>query len=97
VPKVIASKPRKPPSDSLAALRRQVNALDKVWLEALTSRFYVTQAIHRLKRLSELPARDPKREEQLIERLRELCKDPTLLPLLEDVYRRVLRNSLRYK
>jgi chorismate mutase len=97
VPKVIASKVRREPKESLASLRAQVDALDAVWLQALRSRFEVTQRIHRLKRQDALPMRDPEREARLLERVRRLSEDPALVALLEDVYRRVLRNSLRHK
>ena len=64
----------------LADLRGDIDNLDAILVYTLAQRFKATQAVGRLKASHRLPAADPAREAQQVERLRQLCEDARLDP-----------------
>lgn len=66
--------------DELMNIRRTIDNLDAALVRILAERFRATQRVGHLKAEHNLPAGDPKREEQQIKRLRLLAEDAELDP-----------------
>ena len=64
----------------LAAARSSIDNLDAALVHLLAERFKITQRVGELKAAKGLPAADPSREEQQIQRLRQLAADAGLDP-----------------
>ncbi|MGY8682911.1 chorismate mutase [Bradyrhizobium sp. UFLA05-153] len=64
----------------LSALRSSIDNLDAALVHILAERFRCTRRVGELKAQLQLPAADPVREEQQIERLRALAQDANLDP-----------------
>ena len=64
----------------LRAMRGTIDNLDAVLVNVLAERFKATQRVGELKAANDLPAGDPERESQQIERLRRLAQDAELDP-----------------
>ena len=65
--------------DILARFRDSIDNIDAALVFILAERFKITQAVGEYK-ANALPASDPNREEQQIERLRQLARDAKLDP-----------------
>ena len=61
-------------------MRGTIDNLDAVLVNVLAERFKATQRVGELKAAHDLPAGDPERESQQIERLRRLAQDAELDP-----------------
>ena len=70
----------------LAALRRSIDNIDAALIHLLAERFKATQKVGILKAEEGLPAADPGREEQQIERLRDLALDSGLDPVFAEKF-----------
>ncbi len=66
--------------------RESIDRLDAVLVYTLAERFAHTQAVGKLKASHELPASDPARETQQIERLQNLAKDAGLDPVFAEKF-----------
>lgn len=64
----------------LVRLRESIDNLDSALVHLLAERFKVTQQVGYLKAAHGLPAADPAREQQQIDRLRALALDANLDP-----------------
>lgn len=64
----------------LRAMRGTIDNLDAVLVNVLAERFKATQRVGELKAANDLPAGDPERESQQIDRLRRLAQDAELDP-----------------
>lgn len=66
--------------DELHSIRATIDNLDAVLVGVLAERFKATQRVGELKAVNHLPAGDPEREKQQIERLRHLAVEAQLDP-----------------
>ncbi len=64
----------------LLEYRSSIDNIDAALVFMLAERFKITQAVGRYKAQSALPPADPKREEEQIERLRQLARSANLDP-----------------
>lgn len=64
----------------LAQYRSSIDNIDAALVFMLAERFKITQAVGRYKAQSALPPADPAREDEQIERLRQLAKNANLDP-----------------
>jgi chorismate mutase len=67
-------------ADKLAGFRDSIDNIDAALVFMLAERFKITQAVGEFKATNNLPPADPRREEQQIERLRQLARDAKLNP-----------------
>ncbi len=70
----------------LAALRRSIDNIDAALIHLLAERFKATQKVGILKAEEGLPPADPGREEQQIERLKDLALDSGLDPVFAEKF-----------
>lgn len=70
----------------LAKLRGSIDNMDSALVHLLAERFKVTQRVGKLKAAAGLPAADPTRESQQIQRLRALAVDAQLDPELAEKF-----------
>ena len=68
----------------LAGLRQSIDNIDAAVVHMLAERFKATQRVGRLKAEHKLPAADPARERDQIERLRGLAKGAHLDPVFAE-------------
>ena len=68
------------PSAELTGLRESIDNIDAALIHLLAERFKFTQSVGRLKAATGLPASDPARELQQIQRLRALAEEARLDP-----------------
>lgn len=68
------------PVQQLQRLRASIDNIDAALVHLLAERFKCTQEVGWLKAANDLPASDPEREAQQIERLRELAHESMLDP-----------------
>ena len=68
------------PKQTLLRLRASIDNIDAALVHMLAERFRATQQVGMLKATHDLPASDPNREKQQIERLRRLAEDAHLDP-----------------
>jgi chorismate mutase len=66
--------------EQLGEFRRSIDNIDAALIHILAERFRCTQAVGHLKATHGLPPSDPNREQQQIERLRQLARDANLDP-----------------
>ena len=90
----------KNPIEQLGEFRRSIDNIDAALIHILAERFRCTQAVGHLKATHGLPPSDPNREQQQIERLRQLARDANLDPdfaekFLNFVIREVIRHHER--
>ena len=74
------------PIEQLAHLRRSIDNVDAALIHMLAERFRFTQAVGVLKAEHGLPASDPRREAQQIERMRELAVEADLDPAFAEKF-----------
>ncbi|GAA3669428.1 chorismate mutase [Microbacterium marinilacus] len=72
--------PTESPEDTLARLRASIDNIDAALVYLLAERFRATQQVGLLKARHEMPASDPRREEQQVARLRALAESAHLDP-----------------
>lgn len=66
--------------ETLSSFRASIDNIDAALVHLLAERFKVTQAVGRYKAQAGLPAADPEREAQQVERLRALAEESGLDP-----------------
>lgn len=71
-------------ASTLAALRASIDNLDAAIVHLLAERFKCTQKVGELKARHGMPASDPAREAQQIERLHRLARDADLDPVFAE-------------
>jgi chorismate mutase len=77
--------------------RQSIDNIDAALVFMLAERFKITQAVGEYKAKAALPPADPGREEQQIERLRQLAKDANLDPdFTEKFLRFVIDEVIRH-
>ncbi|CAN5317002.1 chorismate mutase [soil metagenome] len=74
------------PAAQLLALRQSIDNVDSALVHLLAERFKFTQQVGRLKATSGLPAADPNREREQIERLKALAADSHLDPVFGEKF-----------
>jgi chorismate mutase/prephenate dehydrogenase len=78
----------------LAALRAQIDAIDRRLVGLLKERQTVVEKVVALKKAAHLPVYHPAREENLISELRVQARDQGIDPdFVEELYRRIIRQS----
>ena len=87
----------KPINGDLRQYRATIDNLDAALIHILAERFRTTKAVGAYKASLELPAADPKREAQQVERLRKLAAESDLDPdfaekLLNFIINEVIRH-----
>jgi chorismate mutase len=81
---------------TLEEAREEIDAIDRRLVELLAERQEVVDDIAEVKEEAGRDARDPAREEELIDRVRTLAREAGLAPqLAEDIYRDLLDHSVR--
>jgi chorismate mutase len=70
--------------------RQSIDNIDAALVFMLAERFKITQAVGALKAQLDLPPADPKREDQQIERLRQLARDADLDPEFSEKFLRFI-------
>lgn len=76
----MANEKSEDPREALLRLRASIDNIDAALVHMLAERFRATQQVGILKATHDLPASDPNREKQQIERLRALAEDAHLDP-----------------
>ncbi len=76
--------------DTLRQYRESINNIDAALVFMLAERFKVTQAVGEYKALNKLPPADPSREQEQIERLRQLASDANLDPEFSEKFLRFI-------
>ncbi|MDR0488035.1 MAG: chorismate mutase [Propionibacteriaceae bacterium] len=66
--------------EDLAEARRSIDNLDAALIHLLAERFKITQRVGQIKATQDLPAADPNREAQQVQRLRALAEESQLDP-----------------
>lgn len=89
-------------AELLAEHRASIDRLDAILVYTLGERFKHTQAVGRLKAQHDLPAADPARESQQIERLETLAEQADLDPefakaFLAFIIREVIQHHERHR
>ena len=74
------------PARTLTMLRQSIDNLDAALVYLLAERFKCTQKVGVLKAANNLPASDPAREAQQIQRLRRLAEDSQLDPVFAEKF-----------
>ncbi len=74
--------------NELGRLRVEIDTLDRQLLELIAARFQVSRQIGSLKRMLDLPVRDPGREAQQIQSMRERADKEGVSP---DLAERILQ------
>jgi chorismate mutase len=74
----------------LSQFRSSIDNIDAALVHMLAERFKVTQAVGRYKAEAGLPPADPGREEQQIERLRQLAAEAGLDPEFSEKFLRFI-------
>jgi chorismate mutase len=72
----------------LGRYRQSIDNIDAALVFMLAERFKITQAVGELKARLDLPPADTRREEQQIERLRQLARDADLDPEFSEKFLR---------
>ncbi len=81
----------------LSQFRDSIDNIDAALVFMLAERFKITQAVGQFKAQTELPPADPNREEQQIERLRQLAKNAKLDPdFTEKFLRFIIEEVIRH-
>jgi chorismate mutase len=70
--------------------RQSIDNIDAALVFMLAERFKITQAVGALKARLDLPPADPLREDQQIERLRQLARDADLDPEFSEKFLRFI-------
>lgn len=76
--------------NTLRQYRESINNIDAALVFMLAERFKVTQAVGEYKALNKLPPADPSREQEQIERLRQLASDANLDPEFSEKFLRFI-------
>jgi len=83
--------PDSPPPDSpLAKFRASIDNIDAALIYLLAERFKITQDVGRYKAAAGLPAADPVREDQQVDRLRMLAEEAGLDPVFSEKFLRFI-------
>ena len=83
--------------DELLALRDEIDRIDNELINLLAERFSVTAKVGQLKANNQLDSVDPVREQEKLERLRQLASDKSLnshfiLDLFQTIFDEVVKN-----
>ncbi|MBN1352679.1 chorismate mutase [candidate division KSB1 bacterium] len=70
--------------------RERIDAIDAKIVEMLNQRASFAQAIGRIKQAKNLPVFVPEREQQILERIRNLNEGPLSSEALVDVFKRII-------
>ncbi|MGI9053839.1 MAG: chorismate mutase [Ilumatobacteraceae bacterium] len=82
--------PGDPSDGQLASYRASIDNIDAALVHLLAERFKVTKAVGRYKADVGLPAEDPVREQQQIQRLRALAEESGLDPAFSEQFLRFI-------
>lgn len=78
------------PDSPLARYRASIDNIDAALIHLLAERFKITQEVGRYKAAAGLPAADPAREEQQVDRLRALAEAAGLDPVFSEKFLRFI-------
>lgn len=85
-------------SDNLDSIREKLDEIDRTILEALAQRQGLVKEVSELKLKNEKGIRDLEREEQLLNRIRDLAHDVGLdRYFAEHLFREIITNSVRFQ
>jgi chorismate mutase len=82
----MTSEPARGIPPELAALRGSIDNIDAALVHLLAERFKCTQRVGRLKAEAGIPASDPEREAQQVQRLRALAAEAGLDPVFAEKF-----------
>jgi chorismate mutase len=82
------------PTAILGQYRASIDNIDAALVFMLAERFKITQAVGQLKAEHGFPPADEKREEEQIQRLRQLAKDAALDPEFSEKFLRFIINEV---
>jgi chorismate mutase len=82
----MTSEPSRGIPPELAALRGSIDNIDAALVHLLAERFKCTQRVGRLKAEAGIPASDPEREAQQVQRLRALAAEAGLDPVFAEKF-----------
>ncbi len=80
--------------EELAEERRTIDNIDAALIHILAERFRCTQRVGHIKAQQGLPAADPSREAQQVERLRQLAEDSGLDPDFAETFLTFMVNEV---
>lgn len=87
-------------NDELNALRNEINQIDEGLLQLLHQRQQVVNKIGKYKQTHGIPARDAKREAQLLKQLKQLAKEQNFLLSEEDlevIFGAIIQRALNFQ
>lgn len=83
--------------ETLASYRARIDVLDDQLIRILAERFEITKAVGAYKAAEGLPAADPAREAQQVERLRSIAEQVGMDPAFsEKVFRLIVDEVIRH-
>ena len=83
--------------ETLESYRSSIDNIDAAIIHLLAERFKITRRVGEYKRVHELPAADPEREDRQIARLRALAQEADLDPAFgEAVIRFIISEVIRH-
>jgi len=84
-------------NDVLGGYRERIDGLDEQLIRLLAERFEITKAVGQFKAENDLPAADPEREQQQIERLHKIAQMAGMDPSFgEKVFRLIVDEVIRH-
>ena len=84
-------------AEILSEHRQRIDQLDEKLIRLLAERFEITKAVGILKAEQGMPAGDPEREAQQIERLHEIAKEVGMDPAFSvEVFRLIVNEVIRH-
>jgi chorismate mutase len=80
--------------DDLESIRKEINALDDELLKLIEKRLSLAPDIAKIKKQMKLKVRQPKREEELLERLRQKASAKGLdSKMIEKIFKEIMNES----
>lgn len=79
------------PKEKIEDLRRQVDEVDRKIVELLNERTRLVREIIRVKKENQIPLYDPKREEEIFEKIRKANTGHLHAEALVDIYETILK------
>lgn len=81
----------------LEILRDEINNVDYKIVNLLMSRFSIVNKIGILKKQNEAPIKDRAREKIVLDNISSWCENKTLVPILQQIYKEIMRSSCLYE
>ncbi|NUM33325.1 MAG: chorismate mutase [Candidatus Brocadiae bacterium] len=82
--------------ETLSILREKIDKINLGILQLLNQRFEILQKIQEIKEKQNLPLSDPKRENEIWEKLLKANKGPIPTEALYSIFQQILQSSKQY-